>query len=50
MDKLVLIREYLPGEALRYEDRGLTKDQLYTYKVLAVNRRGLVSEPIVAGN
>ena len=33
-----------------YDDRGLDRDQLCTYKVTAVNKRGKESDPIVAGN
>ncbi len=41
---------YLPTATLKYEKKGLTKDELYTYKVVAVNMRGVVSDPVVAGN
>jgi len=46
----VLGNPYLPGSELKYEIKGLMKNQLYTYKVVAVNMRDVVSDPVVAGN
>lgn len=44
------VGRYEPTDALQFVEKGLSKTQLYTYKVVAVNMRGVVSDPIVAGN
>jgi subtilisin family serine protease len=46
----VEVGRYEPTDALQFVEKGLSKTQLYTYKVVAVNMRGVVSDPIVAGN
>jgi minor extracellular serine protease Vpr len=33
-----------------YEDKGLSKDQLFTYRLTSVNSRGKESDPVVVGN
>lgn len=45
------VKDYQPTEELIYDDdKRLTQDELFTYKVVAVNKRGVVSDPVVAGN
>ncbi len=44
------VNDYKPGDVFKHEEKGLTQDELFTYKVVAVNKRGVVSDPIVAGN
>jgi subtilisin family serine protease len=40
----------LPPTTFVYEDKGLKKDQLFTYKLTSLNSRGKESDPIVVGN
>lgn len=40
----------LPPTTLIYEDKGLSKDQLFTYKLTSVNSRGTESDPVVVSN
>jgi subtilisin family serine protease len=40
----------LPPTTFSYEDKGLKKDQLFTYKLTSINSRGKESDPIVVGN
>ena len=40
----------LPPAALQYDDRGLAAGQLFTYRIVAVNTRGMESDPVVVGN
>jgi subtilisin family serine protease len=39
-----------PPTTLIYEEKGLSKDQLFTYKLTSVNSRGKESDPIVVSN
>jgi minor extracellular serine protease Vpr len=40
----------LPPTTLIYEDKGLKKDELFTYKITSVNSRGKESDPVVVSN
>ena len=40
----------LPPTTLLYEDKGLKRDQLFTYKLTSLNSRGKESDPVVVGN
>ena len=40
----------LPAAALQYDDRGLAAGQLFTYRIVAVNTRGVESDPVTVGN
>jgi subtilisin family serine protease len=40
----------LPPGTLLYEDKGLGKDQLFTYRITSLNSRGKESDPVVVGN
>jgi hypothetical protein len=40
----------LPASANGHDDRGLAVDQLFTYRITAVNSRGMESDPVVVGN
>jgi subtilisin family serine protease len=39
-----------PPTTLIYEEKGLSKDQLFTYKLTSVNSRGKESDPVVVSN
>jgi subtilisin family serine protease len=40
----------LPPTTFIYEDKGLSKNQLFTYKLTSVNSRGKESDPVVVSN
>jgi hypothetical protein len=40
----------LPASAIGYNDRMLRRDQLFTYRITAVNSQGFASVPAVVGN
>ena len=49
-DSTYVLLASLPPTTFTYEDRGLKKDQLFTYKLTSLNSRGKESDPVVFSN
>ena len=49
-DAVYALLASLPPSASGYDDRGLAVAQLFTYRIVAVNTRGVESEPVEVGN
>ena len=49
-DSTYVLLASLPPTTFTYEDKGLKKDQLFTYRITSVNSRGKESDPVVISN